>query len=61
MDKGVKFVKDAIKDNLKKSSEKIDYTQMSDYCQVGSDHCFSCGWQGKYRVSGCPLCHASFV
>lgn len=31
------------------------------YCEIGMDRCISCGWQGSYPVSGCPLCKRSFV
>ena len=30
-----------------------------DYCEVGMSSC-SCGWVGKYPVSGCPECNRSF-
>lgn len=60
MNNGIKFVKNAIKKDLDKSSKEIDYTKMSDYCEVGYDQCFSCGWVGKYVVSSCPFCHVSF-
>jgi len=31
------------------------------YCEIGSDRCLNCSWQGQYPVSGCPECHKSFV
>ena len=31
-----------------------------DYCSIGSNSC-TCGWQGSYPRSGCPLCNRSFI
>ena len=39
---------------------EIPEKRPADYCEVGSARCFSCSWQGKYPVSGCPICHRSF-
>jgi hypothetical protein len=39
--------------------EKLE-KEPKDFCPVGMSHCSSCGWTGKYPVSGCPQCRRSF-
>lgn len=41
-------------------NEYIKQNRPADYCEIGMSSC-SCGWSGKYPLSGCPRCSHSFV
>ena len=53
------------KQEYREINERIEQhrisAKMPDYCAVGMNRCVSCGWIGKYKVSGCPSCNQSFV
>ncbi len=52
---------DQIKEDLSKIlNDYIENNRPADYCEIGMSSC-SCGWSGKYPLSGCPRCSHSFV